>query len=210
MRSAILAILLLSFNLLSAEGLYVKASLLLPSQMEVSSKMEDVKSVDADQELYAAVNYAFSVDYSRSFFDQFIVRDIEFGLGLAYEGEPRQQKGFEPYGFSMMPLYGLLRYNVYGNDSLRTWVSGKAGYDFVFVTKDNMAENDSSEGGFYWGVSVGIEAMGDGSTMFELSYSVSRAKFSGSDYTDFEDEYEYPKFAITIGRRFDLFVREKK
>lgn len=118
--------------------------------------------------------------------------DIDIGPGVEWQFN-RKATG-AANGFSYLPVYGVIRYNLSKDDDLTIYLAGKLGYNFLFL--ENPGETTANDG-IYLGASVG--AIINKNIEFEALYSICNGSISDS-YSSVS--FNYYKFSMICGYKF--------
>ena len=120
------------------------------------------------------------------------VEGLIYGLGAEYQLF-RQAEGGNT-SFSFIPVYGVARAEFPLTQKLRSFVFGRAGYNFY--QEANPADGYSLHGGLYYAAGAGL--LLSNNTELQLMYSNNSGKASSS-YLNVE--HAYSKFSLGLGIR---------
>lgn len=207
MKKVLLGLAVVSSMAMAGEG----TNLYLKTGLDISGKFDKVnilgKNVNKSES--DRLGFDLTAEVTREFYP-----NLELGLGLSYQdhGRPESIK-VENYkvqntGYKSLPIYGVAKYNIPLESSIKPYLKADLGYSFNFDEKDLKVEGESGwktsvDNGLYYGLGAGIEY---NNFLFEVMHKVNKAdiNYSFNDGEKLKKSYDYSRTTLSIGYKFNF------
>ena len=207
MKKVLLGLAVVSSMAMAGEG----TNLYLKTGLDISGKFDKVE-VASGQSLNKSESDRLGFDLTTEVTKEFYA-NLELGLGLSYQDHGRPEAGkvgnykFQNTGYKSLPIYGVAKYNIPVESSIKPYLKADLGYSFNFDEKDlktsKISINNSIDNGLYYGLGAGAEY---NNFIVELMYKVNRAdiQYEGNGKKLPKKDYDYSRTTLSFGYRFDI------
>lgn len=207
MKKVLLGLAVVSSMAMAGEG----TNLYLKTGLDISGKFDKVE-VASGQSLNKSESDRLGFDLTTEVTKEFYP-NLELGLGLSYQDHGRPEAGkvgnykFQNTGYKSLPIYGVAKYNIPVESSIKPYLKADLGYSFNFDEKDlktsKISINNSIDNGLYYGLGAGAEY---NNFIVELMYKVNRAdiQYEGNGKKLPKKDYDYSRTTLSFGYRFDI------
>lgn len=211
MKKVLLGLAVVSSMAMAGEG----TNIYLKTGLDISGKFDKVE-VASGQSLNKSESDRLGFDLTTEVTKEFYP-NLELGLGLSYQDHGRPEAGeigkkiekikFQNTGYKSLPIYGVAKYNIPVESSIKPYLKADLGYSFNFDEKDlktsNISINNSIDNGLYYGLGAGAEY---NNFIVELMYKVNRAdiQYEGNGKKLPKKDYDYSRTTLSFGYRFDI------
>lgn len=206
MKKVLLGLAVVSSMAMAGEG----TNLYLKTGLDISGKFDKVNILgeNANKSESDRLGFDLTAEVTREFYP-----NLELGLGLSYQDHGRsesvllQGEKVQNTGYKSLPIYGVAKYNIPVESSIKPYLKADLGYSFNFDEKDlktsKISINNSIDNGLYYGLGAGAEY---NNFIVELMYKVNRAdiQYEGNGKKLPKKDYDYSRTTLSFGYRFDI------